>query len=41
MKLILTCAGYGIIYLGANSLDIKDYLIVMAGALVLYLGGGW
>ena len=39
MKLILNMAGFAIIYFGANSLDIGNYLIVMAGALCVYVSG--
>ena len=39
MKLILNIGGFAVIYLGANSLEIGDYVNVMAGALCVYVSG--
>jgi hypothetical protein len=39
MKLILLFVGWGVIYLGAHSLDVKDYLIVAAGVLMVHISG--
>jgi hypothetical protein len=39
MKLILLFVGWGVIYLGANSLDVKDYLIMAAGVLMVHISG--
>lgn len=39
MKLILNIGGFAVIYLGANSLEIGDYVTVMAGALCVYVSG--
>jgi len=39
MKNILLFGGWGIIYLGAHSLDPLDYVIMAAGVLMVYLSG--
>ena len=39
MKLILNIGGFAVIYLGGNSLEIGDYVTVMAGALCVYISG--
>lgn len=39
MKLILNIGGFAVIYLGGNSLEIGDYVTVMAGALCVYVSG--
>jgi len=36
MKLLLNIGGFGLIYLGANSLNIVDYFIVIVGALCVF-----